>query len=162
MRLNRLAVVGDIHINRNFIVGVHGGWVKFGLRTFGILLFGLVLDYARIHAVLSDERRMRISVWRGIKFAFRNFGRTFSLTLVLFLTGAAVLTIYNPISDVLAAPNVFVIIVLFLLQQSYMLFRTALRLTLFAGQLNLYEESAEESEEVEQPIEGEAGLAGVV
>ncbi len=156
--LERLIFGSDPYQN----ISYWGGWVKFGLRTVGILLFGLVLDYARIHAVLTDDRRMRVSVWRGIKFAFMNFGRTFGLTLVLFLTGALVLVIYNPISDALAAPNAFVIIVLFLLQQGYMLFRTTLRLTLFASQLDLYKYVAGESERTEPAIEGEPGLAGAV
>lgn len=139
-----------------------GGWVKFGLRTLSILLFGLVLDYARIHSVLTDERRMRVSVWRGIKFAFGNIGRTFGLTFILFLTGALVLAIYNPISNALAAPNAFVVVALFLLQQLYMMFRMTLRLTLFASQLNLYHELGAESKEVETVLGEEPGLAGAV
>ena len=139
-----------------------GGWVKFSLRTLSILLFGLVLDYARIHAVLTDEKRMRVSVWQGIKFAFGNIGRTFGLTFILFLAGAVVLVIYNPISNALAAPNVLVVIALFLLQQTYMMFRMTLRLTLFASQLNLYNKLSTESEEVTVPAAAEPGLAGTV
>lgn len=139
-----------------------GGWIKFSLRTLSILLFGLVLDYARIHAVLTDEKRMRVSVWRGIKFAFGNIGRTFGLTFILFLAGVVVLVIYNPISNALVAPNVFVVIALFLLQQTYMMFRMTLRLTLFASQLNLYNELGAESKEVEPVLDGEPGLASAV
>ena len=139
-----------------------GGWVKFSLRTLSILLFGLVLDYARIHAVLTDDKRMRVSVWRGIKFAFGNIGRTLGLTFILFLTGAVVLAIYNPISNALVAPNVLVVIALFLLQQTYMMFRMTLRLTLFASQLNLYNKLSTESEEVTVPAAAEPGLAGAV
>lgn len=156
--LERLIFGSDPYQN----ISYWGGWIKFGLRTLSILLFGLVLDYARIHAVLSDDRRMRVSVWRGIKFAFGNIGRTLGLTFILFLSGALVLTIYNPISDALAAPNVAVVVILFLLQQSYMLFRMMLRLTLFASQLKLYNELSTAGKEVETTLEGEPGIAGAI
>ncbi|MFQ5752654.1 MAG: hypothetical protein ACE5HI_11710 [bacterium] len=120
-----------------------GAWIKFGLRLISILLFGLVLDYARIHAVLADERKMRISLWHAIKFAFGKITQTFSLKLILFFVGVVALVIYNPLANVLAAPNAFVVLLLFLLQQLYMFFRMMLRLTLFSSQMVLYKEITE-------------------
>ena len=116
-----------------------GAWVKFGLRTISILLFGLVLDYSRIYTVIADEKRMRISLWRGIRCAFTNLGQTFGLALTLFLAGVVVLAFYNPIADSLSAPNGFVIFTLFLAQQLYMFWRMMLRLTLYSSQMHLYQ-----------------------
>lgn len=115
-----------------------GGWIKVGLRYVSILLIALVLDYARIYTVLTDERRMRISVLKGIKFVFQKFLLTFSLVLLLFIIGAIVLIIYNPIANALHAPNIVVIFILLLLQQIYMFFRMLLRLTKFSSQMYLY------------------------
>ncbi|MFQ5707623.1 MAG: hypothetical protein ACE5HO_09260 [bacterium] len=116
-----------------------GGWIKVGLRTLSILLFGLVLDYARIHLVLTDERKTRRSLWRGLTFAFGKLTRTFGLAFILFVVGAVVLAIYNPVANSLAAPNALVILLLFLVQQLYLFFRMMLRLTLFASELHLYQ-----------------------
>lgn len=115
-----------------------GGWIKFALVQIGILLYSMVLDYARIHAVLTDERKMRRSLWRGLMFAFGHFGKTFGLALSFFVIGAIVLAIYNPLANSLTAANTLVVLVLFLLQQVYMFFRMMLRLGLFASELQLY------------------------
>ncbi len=115
-----------------------GGWIKTGLRTFGFLLFGMILDYARIHAVLTDENKMRLSLRAGLRLISRNFLSTFGLALLLLVIGGLALAIYNSLANGLAAPSGLVILLLFLLQQFYMLFRATLRLMLYASQLHLY------------------------
>ena len=115
-----------------------GGWIKMGLRYISLILYFIVLDYARIHAVTTDENRMRISLWQGIKFAFKNFWKTFGLKLLLFIAGIIALIIYNPIADLLHAPYSIVILLLFIWQQVYMVFRMVLKLTLYAGEMRLY------------------------
>ncbi|MGH7451986.1 MAG: hypothetical protein ACRENG_11600 [bacterium] len=142
-----------------------GGWIKIGLRQIGFLLFAMILDYARIHAVLTDERKMRTSLLQGLKFVFGNFLYTFSLALLLLIVGGIALVIYNPIADSLSAPNALIVIMLFAWQQIYMVFRTLLRLTTYASQLDLYRQRAAEPSSAEitstgqQPMEGFAPAA---
>ena len=137
-----------------------GAWVKFGLRTVSILLFGLVLDYSRIYTVIADEKRMRISLWRGIKFALANLGQTFGLALTLYLAGVIVLVLYNPIANNLSAPNGFVIFTLFLVQQLYMLWRMMLRLTLYSSQMHLYRRIPESATLSTAALSDDVGLEG--
>jgi len=115
-----------------------GGWIKVGLRYISFILYFLVLDYSRIHAVTTGERRMRISLWEGMKFSVVNFWKTFGLALLFFLIGIIALIIYNPIADLLHAPSLLVILLLFIWHQVYMVFRMVLRVTLYAGEVNLY------------------------
>jgi len=115
-----------------------GDWIKMGLRYISIILYFLILDYARIHAVLSDNRQMQISIWQGIKFAFGNFLKTFGLAILLFIVGIIALIIYNPIADLLHAPCSIIILLLFMWQQIYMLLRMMLRLILYSSELHLY------------------------
>lgn len=115
-----------------------GGWIKVGLRYISFILYFLVLDYARIYTVTTDERRMWISLWQGIQFGFKNIMKTFGLALLLFLTGIIALVIYNPIANLLHAPYSIVILLLFLWQQVYIVFRMVLRLTLYSGEVRLY------------------------
>jgi len=137
-----------------------GAWVKFGLRTVSILLFGVVLDYSRIYTVIADEKRMRISLWRGIKFALANLGQTFGLALTLYLAGVIVLVLYNPIANNLSAPNGFVIFTLFLVQQLYMFWRMMLRLTLYSSQMHLYRRIPESATLSTAALSDDVGLEG--
>lgn len=117
-----------------------GGWIKAGLRAISFMLFGMIFDYARIHTVLNDENKMRLSLRAGLKWVAQNFFSTLGLALVLFAVGAVALLIYNPLANNLSAPNTLIIFLLFLLQQGYMLFRATLRLILYASQMHLYRE----------------------
>ncbi|MDZ7304707.1 MAG: hypothetical protein ONB44_21475 [candidate division KSB1 bacterium] len=120
------------------------GWINLGLRSFLVLLFGLALDYGRIYTVLTDERNMRAALKHGIKFAFGNFLQTFGLAFMLLIIGAVLLVIYNPIANSLSAPHWLIVIMLFFVQQLYMVFRMLLRLTSYASQLHLYQQLAAE------------------
>lgn len=120
-----------------------GNWIKVGLRYLSFLLFWMVIDYARIYTVLNEERKMRIAVWQGIRFTFGNLHKTFALSFFLFLVGAIVLVIYNPIADLLSVPSSLVVLLLFLLQQFYMIFRMTLRLTLYSSQMQLFQKVQE-------------------
>jgi len=119
-----------------------GAWVRFGLRIAGFLLYMIVLDYARIHAVTTGEARMRIALWHGVKFTLANIGSVLGVAGAIYLAGILVLVVYNPLADALAAPNAVVVMLLFVLQQLYMVFRMTLRLVLYSSQLNLHNKLA--------------------
>lgn len=142
-----------------------GGWVKAGLRGFCFLIFGMILDYGRIHAVLSEASTARVSLRQGLQFVFGNFLQTLGLALLLFIAGAIVLVIYNPLANSLAAPNWLIVLMLFLLQQFYIIFRTLLRITSYASQLQMYRKLAAEPAPAEitaiseHPLEGFAPAA---
>jgi len=138
-----------------------GNWIRFGLRTISLLLIGIILDYARIHLVATDERKTRRSLVHGIRFAFANPGRTFGLALVLFLAGVSVLALYNPVANALAAPNAFVILLLFVVQQIYMIFRMTLRLTTYASEVDLYRNLIPQ-EQPEPDVSRDLGIEGAV
>ena len=113
--------------------------IRVAIGYIALIISYMIFDYARILVVLTDEHAMRKAIWRGIKFTFRRFFRTFTLALAVFILGLALLFVYNPIADALHAPTVFAVLLMFLLQQIYMLIRMALKLTLYSGQTALYE-----------------------
>jgi hypothetical protein len=119
-----------------------GGVIRLGIATLSMICFGAIFDYARIHAVLHEERKMRVSMWRAIKFTFGNFVPAFGLAFLMFLCGALLLAVYNPIANSFSAANGLIIFMLFLVQQFYMLARLALKLSLYAGELHLYQQCA--------------------
>jgi ABC-type multidrug transport system fused ATPase/permease subunit len=114
------------------------GLVKISLGFIGLLLFGLVFDYARIYMVVNDERRSRLALWRGLKFAARNILKTFALAFILFLSGVAVTFIYYYLSNIFSSTHLAVIISLIILQQIYIIWRVILRLAYYSSQIDLY------------------------
>ncbi len=134
------------------------GWLKVGFRYLSILLFWLVLDYARIYTVIHDERKMRKSIWHGIRLTFGNLAKTFGLAFLLFVVGVIVLIIYNPLANLFSAPNSLVILLLFILQQVYMVFRMVLRLTLYGGQMQLFRQISEQKNSTGDDFQPDTGL----
>lgn len=134
-----------------------GGWVRTALLGLGLIVFGMILDYARIHTVLHEETKMRLSLWQALKFTLRNFLPALGLALALAIVGAFALLLYNPIADRLNAPNGLIVFLLFIWQQLYMLVRAALRLALYAGETHLFQELAVQPEPAEytRPLEAE-------
>ncbi|HEV8538625.1 MAG TPA: hypothetical protein VGR15_06840 [Bacteroidota bacterium] len=114
-------------------------WVRVGLAYWGILMYLIVFDYARIFAIMTDEPGMGKALRRGFRFSFKHVVTTFGISLTLFATGFLMLLVYNPLADALHAPNVFAIVALLIVQQTYIFLRMALRLTLYASQAHLYQ-----------------------
>lgn len=133
--IQRLAFGGDPYQ----YITYYGNWLQMGLRHIGFILYLMVLDYARIYVVASDERRMRVALWRGIQFVIRNFWRALGLALCLYLVGLAALAGYRLVATQLRAPATVVILGLFLWQQLYICWRMLLRLVLLASEVGLYQ-----------------------
>ena len=118
-----------------------GGWIRTVVLAASLGVFAMILDYARIHIVRRDENSMRLALWEGITFTFRNFPSTGSLAFAMSVIAGAALLLYNPIANGLNAPNGWVVFLLFACQQVYMFFRMGLRLMLFAGETHLYQDN---------------------
>ena len=114
-----------------------GMWIRVGLAAFALAFLGVCFDYARIDAVLSNERKMRRALWRGIRFTLRNLVATMGLALLFLLAGAAVYGLYRAFSGALGASSVITVVALVLAQQVYMLWRMALRLTRYSAEIAL-------------------------
>jgi hypothetical protein len=115
-----------------------GAWAKMGLTYLGLILYGIVFDYARVHLVVTGGRKARHSLWVALKFAAHHPGRTLALALILWLAGWLEVAIYYPLSTALSGAGWAVVIGLVLLQQLYIVFRLILRLTYYSSQLTLF------------------------
>ena len=115
-----------------------GKWVKLVLRWLAFFLFLIVFDYGRIYTVKFDAQRMGKAFLEGLRFAGKNLRRTTILAFFFSLAGILALSVYNPVADLFTAPEAYIIALLFIWQQLFMLFRMALRLMLYASQGQLY------------------------
>lgn len=123
-------------------VSYWGAWIRGGLLLIALFLFRICFDYARIHAVVTDERRMRLSLWRGIRFGFRNPLPAVGLALLIVLVGGGVLLIYRPLSALVDGATVAAVIAAVVAQQAYMIWRVVIRLTRYGSQITLFRELA--------------------
>ncbi|MCP4604011.1 MAG: hypothetical protein GY847_26400 [Proteobacteria bacterium] len=113
------------------------GWIKVGLGYIGILLTYMIFDYARIDLVLRNETKTRRSLWRSVKLVCTNLQTTTTLALILFVIGAALPVLFLGLLGLAIAPNTATLILLFSLQQLYIISRMILRLTSYASQMEL-------------------------
>lgn len=104
-----------------------------------MLVAYLTFDYARIYIIRFDVKSVRQALWRGIRFTFNNFFRTFGITLIYFTTGVLSLLLYNIAADSIPETNLPLLLAMIALQQLYILFRTTLRLSLYGSQSYFYE-----------------------
>lgn len=114
------------------------GVAKIALGILGIIIYGLVLDYARIFMIVNDERRARVALWEAVKFSIGRFRMVFVLALALFLIGIASVALYYFLSSLFSSSATAIIILLIVIQQIYIVFREILRLAYYSSQLSLY------------------------
>ena len=129
-------------------VSYWGWWVRAGLLVTALFFFRICFDYARIHAVVTDERRMRVSLWRGLRFALRNPLPAVGLALLVALVGGVTLFIYQPLSSAVDGSTVAAVAAAVVAQQAYIVWRVVLRLTRYGSQITLFRELASDPTEI--------------
>jgi hypothetical protein len=115
-----------------------GGWVRTGLGLAGIFLSGVLLDFARVHTVLAGERRMRTALAESVRFTGTHPGAAAGLGLSILAVCSLIIAGYAGAVHVFAFSSVSSVVLLILLQQAVVLVLVALRLTLYASQLELF------------------------
>jgi len=115
-----------------------GDWIELGLRYVGILLTFIILDYARIYTVITNESIMRKSLLQSLRVVLHHFWQTFGIACVIFILGFATLLLYYPLANLLSASHWIIVLLLLIVQQLFMLTRMALRLALYAAQADFF------------------------
>ena len=119
-------------------VSYWGTWLRAGTTLIALFFFRICFDYARVHAVVTDEKKTRRSVWQGVRFAVRNPIRTVGLAVSIVVLGAAALLAYLPISSALDGSTMSLVVTAIVAQQLYILWRVAMRVTRYGSQIALY------------------------
>jgi len=101
------------------------------------LLLRILFDYGRIRIVFEEERFITISLLRTVKFVFKNFWKTFLLYIILTIS---LLLFYIPIYLVFKIPvfSPILSLLIFLLSQLLLLFRSFLSFLFYSAQTELY------------------------
>ena len=132
-------------------VSYWGAWIRGGLLLIALFFFRICFDYARIHAVVTDERRMRVSLWRGIGFALRNPLAAVGLALLIAFVGGIALLVYRPLSAAVDGSTVAAVVAAVVAQQAYIIWRAVIQLTRYGSQITLFRELAGDLSEAPAP-----------
>jgi hypothetical protein len=107
-----------------------------------VLLLGwmaTVLDYAKVRLVCNDARGSVMGLLRSFAFVFKHFGKTMGVWLMNAVAFAGVLALYLAASNAMHPTLAGAILLLVILQQAFILFRTAQRIAVWDSAMEIYE-----------------------
>lgn len=114
-------------------------WMHYLIVAFVFLWVSMVFDYAKVRLVVDQGRSALAAAYRSIRFVFLHFRKTWGLFLLCTLLGLIFIAVYNPLEQALPQQSRRWVILIFLLQQMFILARIYVRLTFFSSEILLYE-----------------------
>ena len=110
------------------------------LLVAGLLYLNLILDFARLRLVLGDKRSALSSAVFALRFVHRNRMRSLMVYSVPGLCGLFLLGLYLAAVSQLSVSNLWIVGLLFLIQQGVMFGRYWFRMAAWAGEWVLLKE----------------------
>lgn len=104
----------------------------------------MIFDYARIRMILDDRTSALAASAAGARFAVPHFRSTYGLYLLLTLLGIVFVAIYAILERIIPQDSYWPLMLLFFLQQLYMLARFWLKGSFYACQTTLYQTISKE------------------
>jgi hypothetical protein len=111
---------------------------------FVLSLLFMIFDYARIRIVVDDRTSALGSTAAGVRFAFAHFLSTYGLYLLLTVMGVLLIIVYAILEKIIPQESYWPLVLLFLVQQLYMLARFFLKGSFYACQTELYRTVAQQ------------------
>lgn len=112
--------------------------ISFVIHMLIFLLISMIGDYAKFHLVLKDRFNIFKGFWKGVRYVFKNFLKTYFLYLFLLFIPAVIMYVYLYFSkDIKMATGIGILIV-FAMQQGFIFLRSFLRVWILASEFNLY------------------------
>jgi hypothetical protein len=98
----------------------------------------MVFDYARIRMVVDVRTSALLATLAGARFSLKNFPRAYGLYLLLSLIGILLVAVYALLEAQVAQHSYWLLVLVFLLQQFYMVGRMWLKAGFYSCQTHLY------------------------
>ena len=113
------------------------------IRNVVVLFFfsflSMIFDYARVWMIVDDRTSSLAATAAGTKFALTNARSTYGLYLLLCLLGFVLIALYAVIEKVMPQESYWPLLLLFVVQQCFMLARFGLKAAFYACQTGLYQ-----------------------
>jgi hypothetical protein len=142
--------------------GVVRRWLVVGALLLLFALVNMAVDYAKIGAVVNGRRRMFREVALALTFSFRHFPRTYSLYLLIAVTGLLLFSGFTGLRAAVPQSSFVTVLLALLLGQLALAARMWTRVAFYAAEMNLYkrlapprEVAAEATARAPKPVAGE-------
>lgn len=114
-------------------------WGRLLVAAFLFMVVNMVFDYAKVRLVVEQGRSALAATFRALQFVFKHLSLTLRVFLLCALLGLLIVALYNPLEHILPQNTKRWVILVFLLQQCFILARMYVRLTFFSSEILLYE-----------------------
>jgi hypothetical protein len=104
-----------------------------------IAFLSMIFDYTRIRMIVDDRTSALTATVAGARFATPHFLNTYGLYLLLTLVGIVFIVIYAILEKLIPQSSYWPLVLLFIVQQLYMLARFWLKASFYACQTTLYQ-----------------------
>mgnify|MGYP001042418220 CR=1 FL=1 len=118
--------------------------IKGGIVLVVLSILAMIFDYARIRIIVDVRTSSLFASLAGARFAFRNFVRAYGLYLLLSVVGVLLIVLYALLEAQLPQDSYWPLVLVFLLQQLYMISRMWLKAGFYACQTHLYRSHGKE------------------
>lgn len=106
-----------------------------------LILFGILqmtVYYAKIRIVSEDSRKVFSSIFRSIKFVFKHFASTLTLFLLQLIIPMLLVIVFFFFNGVIGMTSGFTILVMFIIQQVFIISRVFTRIWMYGSQYDLF------------------------
>ncbi len=117
------------------------------------LIFNMVSDYGKFYLELNDSFNIFKAFWDGIKYVFKHFLKTMSLYLILLFLPAIIMYVYLYFEKDYKMATSLGILIVFLMQQGFILLRVFLRTWILSSELKIYDDDYLKLNEVEEVVQ---------
>lgn len=108
------------------------------LATAAVLFLDMIFDYTRIRRVIEGNRSIVLSIFEAVGFCLKHFRRTVGLYALLLVVSGAWIVIYLALYPLIPQHHLTGIVLLFLIQETFMLGRIFLRTASYSSQMAFY------------------------
>ena len=149
MIVAQIVTAGVLFLIASFLIKLFGTIVSerplmwaYGIAAFiflcAVVLLLMISDYAKFYMEMAETHRVFKAIGRATKYVFNNFVKTYFLYALLLVLPILTIVLYKITFEKIATISTFGLILLFLVQQLFIILRVWYRVWTLASQFEMY------------------------
>ncbi|GEM_PF-6727106 len=112
--------------------------ITFLIHFFCIIFLLLTADFAKFYLMIHDSEQIFISIANGVKFLFRNIGKSIFIFLSIFILQLLFFYLYFHFDNDIGITSIFTMILMFFVQQFFIFLRISSKIWLYSALFEFY------------------------